>query len=79
MLLVEQYTLSVISFATDGVRFPEQVIMGKKSITPVFISQFWRQDPDNSTSDKFLKATLSRFILILKASWEGNRVNQERR
>ena len=27
MLLVEQNPLSVISLATDGVRFPEQVIM----------------------------------------------------
>ncbi len=33
MLFVEQYPLSVISLATDGMRFPEQVIMG--TVTPL--------------------------------------------
>jgi hypothetical protein len=68
MLFVEQYPLSVISLATDGMRFPEQVIIGKESIKLVLKSQSGGQYPDSNTSARFLKASLSRFILITNAS-----------
>ena len=68
MLLDEQYPLSVISLATEGLRFPEQVIIGKESITLVFRSQPGGQFSESNISDKILKASLRRFILPLKAS-----------
>jgi hypothetical protein len=51
-----------------GMRFPEQVIMGKESIRLVLILQSFGKYSDNSASAKFLKASLRRFILIRKAS-----------
>jgi len=68
MLLDEQYPLSVIFLATEGLRFSEQVIIGMESITLVFRSRSGGQFSESSISDKILKASLSRFILTLKAS-----------
>jgi hypothetical protein len=68
MLFVEKYPLSVISLATDGIRFPEQVIMGRESIKLVLRSQSSGHYPDSNTSARFLNASLSRFILIINAS-----------
>ena len=68
MLLDEQYPLSVIFLATEGLRFSEQVIIGMESITLVFRSRSGGQFSESSISDKILKDSLSRFILTLKAS-----------
>jgi len=79
MLFVEQYPFSVISLATDGTRFPEQVIVGKESITLVLRSQSCGKNFDSNVSAKFFKASLNLFILILKASQVSSNGNQERR